>query len=274
MYKSFEVATPVNREELLDYLRPDLCNCLYMYLDIDIYEIGGGVINVWLQRGDDREIILVAMKYADSFQLYARDADVSRVNFDSLAALIRDYDAMRVSATQDLIKELERYFSDTYDASYGSVMEICKYRKMKLDDVVVEEATREDIPEIASIIQADEDLGQSYSVGELIRQFDSRYVSNAGKSFVIRVDGAIAAHLSFSVITDSYVIEAYTIVRPEFRNYPYGALLDSYVTNTVVPSMGKRAFAFMQEPRRIKLFEIMGNPVVGTYGKLIRRQDN
>ena len=269
-----EVLVPVDstcKDELLDFLYPDVGNCLYLYMDIETYEIGGGVIDVWVQRDESQGIVLVAMRYSDSFQLYAREGMEDSVNYEALAELIKAHDAMRVSATEGLIQKLADQMDDSYEMSFGSVLEIRKYKKMKVDGVTIEEASREDIPEIAALIQADEELGQSYTVEELVHQFQSRYDANSGKSFIIKVDGVIVAHLSFSAITEKFVIEAYTIVRPEYRGFPYGAVLDSYVTNTIVPSMGKRAFAFMQEPRRIKLFELMGNPVVGKYGKLVRK---
>jgi hypothetical protein len=270
--RSFEQAGPANRDELLEYLRADLGNCLYLTLDVDMYEIGGGTIDVWVQRGTGGGIVAVAMRYADSFQLYAREVDLDRVDYSDLVKLISSTDAMRVSAPGGIIRNLLDSLGETYDDSYGVVMEMVKYRPMALDDIEIIEASREDIPEIVNLILMDEMFGQSYEPHEMVRQFEARYDEGSGASYIIKAEGKIVAHLGFAAIGRDFVIASYTIVHPEYRSFPYGALLDSDFINNTLPSIGKRGFAFMQEPRRIKLFEIMGNPIIGEYGKLLKKR--
>lgn len=269
----FSPASPTERDEILGYLHSDLGNCLYLYLDIDTYEIGGGVIDVWLQRDEQGQIAAVLMRYADSFQAYARDEAVESVDYDWLVSLARELDVTRISAPGAVIRQLLAHgLSEDYDDSYGIIQELVKYRKMSSPDIAIEKAAREDIPEIARLIRMDEMFAQSYDVESLIRQFEARYDEGMGASYIIRVDGKIVAHLGLSAISKDFVIASYTIVDPTRRDYPYGAFLDSNFINNTLPSMGKRGFAFMQEPRRIKLFDIMGNPTVGEYGKLLKKQ--
>lgn len=265
-------AQPLDKTEILAYLKPDLGNCLYLFLDIDTYEIGAGVIDVWIQRAIDSTIIGIAMRYMDSFQLYARQENIDKVNYADLANLIKCAEAMRVSAPKGIIRALKSMLEESFDDSYGVVMELVSYKSLSNLNVHVEEASRGDIPEIVNIIVNDEDLGASYELQEMVKQFEERYDQGMGKSFVIRKDGSIIAHLGFSAITSEFVIAAYTVVKPENRNYPYGAFLDSYLINLLLPRLSKRGFAFMQDSRRIKLFELMGNPIVGEYGKLLRKE--
>ena len=266
----FQEVMDDERGQILLYLEPDLGNCLYMYMDIEAYEIGGDVISVWVQRGDDDSIIAIAMRYSDSFQLYARESDYQLIDYVSLASLLKALDPMRISGPVEMINRLASSLGADYELSVGSVLEIKKYRNLKPDGIEVEKATREDIPEIAALIKSDEELGRAYSVEALIDQFESRYDTGTGVSYIIRVDGVIVAHLCFSAITDKFVIEAYTLVHPAYRDYPYGAILTAYVTNVVVPQLGVRGFGFMQDQRKVRLFELMGNPVVGEYGKLLK----
>ena len=270
---SFVPATPAERDEILDYLYPDLGNCLYLYLDIDNYEIGGSVIDVWLQR-DDESIVAVTMRYSDSFQLYAREEDLATVDYVWIANAIRELDVMRISAPAHLVdhlKELDAFAR--FEASYGTVMEMVKYRPFCDEGIVIEDATVDDIPEVIDLIMMDEELKQGYDRDEMITQFATRLEDGTGRDFIIRNEGKVVAHLGLSAISDKFVIAAYTIVHPDYRSYPYGAFLDSNFINNILPGMGKRGFAFMQDPRRIRLFEIMGNPIVAKYGKLNRYVD-
>lgn len=270
---SFRRAEAADKDELLAFLRLDLGNCLYLYLDIDKYGIGSSVIDVMVQRREDRSLLAIVMRYADSYQIYAPEDSVAEVEYSDLIKLINETKVNRVSAPRSIIQKLLVGLKDLYTDSYGVVMELKKYKPMTISDIVIEEAEREDIPEIVKLINSDDDLGQSYEYCDMLRQFEDRYDQGMGKSFVIRKNGDIVAHLGFSAITTEFVIAAYTVVKPSYRDFPYGVFLDSYLINSILPSLEKRGFAFMQEPRRIKLFELMGNPIVGEYGKLLRKEE-
>ena len=270
--ESIRPAFSAEQANLLKYLKADLGNCLYISLDIETFGLEGDKISVWVQETLNDEYVLVAMKFADSFQLYCREADFGRVDVERLADLMRPYCPNRIFGPRKLIDALMRLWQNEYDVSYGFVLEFKKYRRFNSDDVHIEIASAEDIPEIVDLIMMDEELGQSYDREKFIDQLTSSLSDGTGASYIIRADdGKIVAHVAFSMISTECVIVAYMIVHPEYRDFPYGAFLDAYYINDLLPAMGKRGFAFMHDKRRIALFKAMKNEVLGEYGKMLRK---
>ena len=135
----------------------------------------------------------------------------------------------------------------------------------------VEEATEEDIPEIADLLLTDEEFGASYTKKELEDQMTGRLKTGMGTSYVIREDGKIVTTLSIVAQTEGFRVASLTMVDKDYRHTMYGTLVDSFLINELGKD-GKRLFAFMTDERRIKMFIIMGNKLAAEYGKLIKNK--
>ena len=162
------------KEKVLSFVSSDVANCLYLFLDIEMYDLAGDTIDVWLQECENSTIVSVIMRYEDSFQLYCRETDLAKVEFESIATLLRSFDPMRISAPVGMIRGLYAYFSDDYEDSYGSIIALKKYRKFEDDNIKIEKATIDDMPEVVNLIMLDDELGQSYDYSSMVRQFQDR----------------------------------------------------------------------------------------------------
>ena len=57
------------KNRILEYLKKDIANCIYLYLDILNYGISTDNVTVWMEE-DHQGIQWIMMKYYDSFQIY------------------------------------------------------------------------------------------------------------------------------------------------------------------------------------------------------------
>lgn len=262
----FVLARAEDAQRILDYLYEDIGNCLYIYIDIKEYGIGGDVIDVWLQEADGA-IVAVLMRYSDGFQIYARSFDADCVDVKCALDLMSNHGGMRLMGPRTLIERCELLMEQEAKTFYGSVFEIKHHHLLHDDAMQVEEATVDDVPEIVDLACA---LLPDMSVGHerdaTIRVFRNRLENGTGKNWIIRVDGKIAAHLAISASCDDIAVLSQKFVAMEFRTYPYAAVLDSYVINTAMPAMGKRGFSLVMDKRIIRQFQLMKNPIVGEYG--------
>ena len=60
------------KNRILEYLKKDIANCIYLYLDILNYGISTDNVTVWMEE-DHQGIQWIMMKYYDSFQIYSRN---------------------------------------------------------------------------------------------------------------------------------------------------------------------------------------------------------
>lgn len=256
-------ATQNDQEKILRYLEPHVEECVYLYLDIYQYGIGSDMIEVWYEP-DEESYKLIVMKYFNCFQVFSQDN-----GFDpaELVRLSEQYHIDRIFARRATIEYILPYFNNRFFAEFGKVVEMKKHRDFSKMYDLVETATVEDIPELVQLLLTDEENAKSYSYEELAQFFKDLYASGIGKSFILRQDGRIVATVTISARTDIFIVGAYTMVHKDYRNTLFGSVVDSYIIN--VAKGEHRFFGFITEPRRIRMFQALGNPVVAEYGKLI-----
>lgn len=263
----FRQADQSETEQILSFLYEDIGNCVYPYIDIKDYGFPNETIDVWVEE-ESGTYISVLMRYLDSFQIYVRDNTPNDDRVNDIVALMQEHQIKRIQGSTETIRQCAEHFGDVADVYYGKVFELLHHRPYKPDVVDIEEASIEDIPEIVDLILSSPEIGKGYDRESTIKAFESRAKTGDGKSWIIRVNNEIAAHVCYSASCDKFVVGAFTVVAEKYQSYPYGMLIDSYFIEVVLPMLKKRGFSFITEKRRIRLFEMLGNPVIGEYGML------
>ena len=258
-------ATNDDKSKILSFLKEDISKCLYIYADLSTMAIDGSRITVWFSE-EEGKLKNVVMKYYSSFQLYGR---FSEEDYSWIAVAANNYNVGRIHGDKKAINELIRYVDCSYRDFYG---EIFRFEKCKVADYegIVKEATPEDAKEIAELVMLDEMLSHGYSVGELEEQFYDRIRHRTGRSFVIRDNDAIVGHICYMVETDIFCISGFIIVDPSCRNLLYPYLLQ-YAAYNIAKNEGRDHYFFVDQDRRSKMFQAMGNPISSYYGKLIKK---
>lgn len=251
-----------DKEQIMQFLQKDLKNCIYIYIDIMNYGICSENMKVWIDM-EGKELSLVVMKYYDSFQVYSRqmERDITPV-----AELLQEYPVAMISGRRDLIERLNKECVG-YKATYGAVFVMDRYRNIKTHTEILK-ATEADAEEIAELVCLDEELGGHYTVKGLTAQLRERIRTKTGRSYIIRENGALAAHTATYAEADKIAVVSGTIIRPECRNKNYYMLISNYMMEQLAKE-GKTAYTFSISEKMIQYHEKL-HTKCGEYGKLVK----
>lgn len=255
--------------EILEYLKKDIADCLYMYIDIKKYGLNNPHMKVWIERDKkDDSLKTVVMNYHGSIQIYERTDDWNK---EWIKELLLKEKIKMVSGKETVIKELAAMLGNTYDNSFGSVYQLKEYRKF--DNVeTVEYAGENDVQEIAALICSDEAFTANYKIEALAEQLLERMNSGMGRNAVIRKDGKIVAHIATYAEYENIAVTSGLIVHPDYRKSGYGFITEGYLVNELLKE-NKDVYTFVLEPKRAALLDAVGGKLCGKYGKLTLKKD-
>lgn len=259
-----ELAKEKDLQEIFTFLRENLADCLYLYIDVKKYGLQNPNMTVWLERkGEEQRIHTVIMKYYDSLQMVSDAEDWDKGWLKELI-LKRRYNS--VSGKASMISELASMLEQFYHTSYGVVFRLEEYRKFE-DADMVEHASERDMREIAELICTDAFFRACYSTEILERQLRERLQSRMGRNVVIREDGKIISHIATYAEFEDIAITSGMITHPDYRNSIYGFLAESFLTNELL-NEGKQVYTFVIDKPRKKLLTLMGAKICGEYGRM------
>ncbi len=250
-------------EEVLAYLKNDIPNCLYMYIDIEKYGIKNENITVWFDTDETGKISTVIMKYYNSVSIYSKN-DVYDV--EKIVEMINSLKVSTINAKKAIIEAIEPMLADDYFAEYGYVFRFDASKELDCPDEITT-AELSDMKEIATLICADSDFAAMYNVDNLAKQLGDRMQSNFGRSYIIKNDGRIIAHIASYAEYNHIATTSGLVVAKEFQNGVYGLALENYLVNRLWED-DFVVYTFVVKKLRKKLLEITGNTQVGEYGKL------
>lgn len=262
---SMRLAGEEDRDSLLGYLKKDLGNCLYIYMDICKYGFCSPHMQVWVEEDG---MNLVLMKYYDSLQLYAASEDWS---LDAVLDKIQEYSIRMISARRDIIERLRKnvYCQEYYEENFGHVFRFQHYKTLISDKIHIQKAEPSDSDEIARLMRMDSLFSENYEESELSLQLCERMKNGMGRCYVIRAQDHIIAHIATFAEIANLAVTSGLIVHPEHRNLPYGTVLESYLVNCLQKE-GIDVFTFVNERKRYKLLKALDCEECGQYGKLTR----
>lgn len=252
--------------EVLHYLEEDLPSCLYIHGDIVRYGLNDPNITVWYSEKDGK-LNAVVMKYFTGSHVYSKDLDY---DLDEVVAKLREIKPDRISSQRPIVEALAPILAEDYDAEYGSVFKLSKFRNLK-PTVEIERATVEDAEAIADLMMTHEMYSSSYQKEELTAELKDRLGRGIGRSYIIRDGDRIAVHDSVMIETDTYAVEGLLLLHEDYKNTWYGAFMDSYMVNDLGKE-GKDLYCMIAEGRRMESFIRFGNEVAAKYGKLCLKQ--
>lgn len=253
-------------DSVLEYLKKNVADCLYLYIDISIYGLNNPNMNVWVSRKNG-EINTVVMKYFDSFQIYSESEEWDE---QGVLDLIYEYGVTTISGKKRMIERLAPILGDIYQAAYGIVVKEDKYRSLKQFEQV-EQATIDDVQEIAELMCTDEEFGSNYSVEVLANQLADRIKTRMGRNFVIRQNEKIVAHVGVFAETHDVAVESGLIVSNEVKRSLLGVIIHEYIKMKLI-SEGKEVFAFRIKDNMIRCADVANIGVCSEYGKLTKEK--
>lgn len=255
-----------NLERIREFVARDISKCIYMYLDVNQYGLDNPNMKLWILTSVNTKVICgVAMRYHDSISLVTNG---SVQDLSPFVELIEQQKPTMVSGDLDLIKAVSESCSIEYDLEEGYVYDITDYRVLD-GEADIQPALDSEMREIAQLICSDESIGSYYDVDDLEEQLRTRKENGTGRNFVIREDGVIFAHIATYAEGMGIGVTAGLIVDEQHRDKPYGTFLESYLVDSMRKD-GLRAFTFVTNRKRARLFDAMGGKLCGRYGKMTR----
>lgn len=248
------------KNRILEYLKKDIANCIYLYLDILNYGISTDNVTVWMEE-DHQGIQWIMMKYYDSFQIYSRN---TLYELENILHLIQTHRVSMISGPKSIIQQIEKKCG-LYHASYGEIFLMDHYRKIDSGHPI-EKAKEADAREIAELICGDPEIGGHYEAENLAAQLTDRIRTGTGRSYIIRESGNIAAHSAAYAETRDIAVVGGTIVSPDYRNTDYYLLLSNYLLQELLKK-GKRVYTFAVSSKMINYHKLL-HKKCGEYGKL------
>ncbi len=261
-----QLATASEMEEILNYLKEDIPNCLYIYLDLIKYGLENPNMKTWIDR-DDGAIGFIVMKYHDGFQIYSRGPIQ---NTSEILTLIEEYQPERVSGNEPVIRQLEDLCANEYESSYGVIFRRTKEQLYRMPtEKRCAFANIGDIPEIVDLLLTEKDFEDGYSREELINQLEDRYRTKMGRSMVIRESGKIVGHMATFAETESIAIVSGAVMHKSYRNSDHFVVLADEFYDQLCRIEQKDAYFFSINKRQIALFSKLF-AICAAYGKLIK----
>ena len=251
---------------VLEYLENDLGNCVYLYMDIRKYGLDSSYIRVWIN--EEEQLSTVVMRYFDSLQIYA---DKRNVDMNGIQELVLKENVQMISGEKSLIDRLRscKKVEENYEAKEGYVFQLENYRVFPYEGI--ENGLPEDCQEIADLMCLDEGFAGNYDPKNLALQLQERMQTGMGRSYIIRKDGKIIAHIATFAEDMGIAVTSGLVVHPEYRDYPYGTIMESYLVNNLKKEKFK-VFTVVNERKRVKMLRAMGSKECGQYEKLMRKK--
>lgn len=258
-----------DEQRILDYIRPNLAECPYLYIDIKQYGVENKYIELWYDD-DEKGFSFVLMKYHNSLQLYSHTDEWDQ---QFVLDFIKKNQINMVNGKKSIIEKLEPSLNETYDKKTGWIFKNKSLNPHILgSDAEIEIATPEDAQEIAHLMCSDEQWGM-YDENDLELELRERIESGLGRSFIIREGGKIVAHDATFAETEDIVITSGLIVEKECRDKMYEAVLGAEMDKIFLEE-GKEKYFYYFDPKKAKIISRLGYRAVSEAGKLIRKSDD
>lgn len=255
---------------VLDYIRPNLGECIYLYIDVSVYGIDCPFLDLWFDEDEDG-ICFVVMRYHDSLQIYSH-----KDNWDksALMDIVQEYNIQAINAKCSMLDALDEELSEGFEKRTGWTLKGKSMADLKADGLPeVEIAGVEDTDEIAEVMRTSEHWRKMYPVKEkLASQLAERIESGMGRSLVIRDKGRIIAHDATFAETDDIVVGSGLIVLDEYADWMCNVALGVKM-DQMLREEGKEKYFHLSDFRRMKAFRKIGNTVVAETGKWMKKND-
>lgn len=261
-------ADSLDLKNIISYLKQDIADCVYLYIDITVYGLDNPNMKVWYDTDNDGNIDLVVMKYYDSFQLYTNK---ETYDVESVKELMDKYDVTMVSANCRMIRQLHPLCEEKYKADYGTVLKFGNVKKMisVKPHTVIRNARIDEMYDAAKLICTDPDIGGHYTPESLCKQLEDRMKTKMGRSCIIEENGEILAHVATYAEADGLAVCGGLIAKPEYSSKLYGFAVLNFLMEQLEKE-NREVFFFMMDPKLTKLYLKMGFNQCADYAKLTK----
>ena len=252
--------------EILGYIgEEDYPQCLYLYLDLIKYGCSSETTQTWIQY-ENESITAVVLAYHTALHIFSRN---NVFDAREVRDLVKETNPTIINARANTIKLLEPLLTDLgFISEFGHIGEWSGIVDNEDNNDVVK-AEEKDIPEIATLLYEDEDIGASYVFDDLLKQMKERLEQGYVRSYVIRRDGKTVAHVGTGAEMNGVCTIAYTIISPMYRGQGMAGKLYRYACGHLKRE-GKRIFSIYYPDNARRFHNKVGFVDICECGKLFK----
>lgn len=247
---------------IIVFLKENITECIYMYIDIKKYGVTNPAMKVWI---DEKPLTTVVMLYYESLQIYTIG---EKIDIEWLKKILQNKEITTIKGRHDIICQIMQGEQPNYRLEDGEVYQIDYYREFEISNDI-EHATPADAKEIAELICSEKKFAHNYDIKILARQLKDRMENSLGRNIIIRKHGQIVAHIATYAEYEDISVTSGLVVHPDLRKEGYGFMVESYLVNELLKE-GKKVYTFILEEKRSALMKSMGATLCGKYGKLTK----
>lgn len=251
-------------KEIKDYIGTEYGKCLYLYIDLVKYGCDSEFTKVWKVLGNNG-INMVMLAYHSALHMYSFAMDF---NEEEIVQFIRERNPSIICASKSIIERLKPFLvDDGYEYEYGHIGK--KTNVIQPKEGVKVERAQSDIEQIAKLLYEDDDIGASYTFDDLVSQIRERLSQGFVRSFVIKQDAKVVAHLGTGAEIDKLCTICYVITDPNYRGKGLSSALFCYACQQL-ESEGKEIFSVYYPENSRRLHHKMGFVDYCEFGKLYK----
>lgn len=255
-------ATETEKNRIINYLLPSVENCIYMYIDISTNNLSNKNIDVWFCEKESN-ISFVMMRYYNTFQIFGEKIFDECTEIENI---LRFFSPSMISGPKYLVEILSLRL-DGYEVQYGSVFRYNNYLSME-NSSDIEIADENDADEIAQLLYSDPGFFANYSLEDLRHQIRDRIITKSGRSYVIRRNDEIIAHVATFAENDKLAVVSGAFIKTEYRKEDFFDRISGYISN-VLNSEGKDVYSFTTNTKLTRWLNYI-HVKVGEYGKMVK----
>lgn len=258
-------------DEVLKILELDICDCLYLYVDLYKYRLTNENINFYIFTENDK-ICGVMMKYYTGLQTYANS------NYEEVAKGITEFvlenkDLTVVAGKKELLDLLKINDDEKWLYKETYIGERFKCDHLILDEYKIEAGTKNDLDELVNFYVNDEFYENAYpDKTVLYKQIEDRLESGFGRIFVIRDQGKIIAATQIMADTPKIALSGFGLVDKQYRGKGIAEYIIESVTD-LIKDEGKRFFGIWEVKKGIEKYMKLGTKLVAIGGKYILKKN-
>lgn len=257
----FKRCTNSDIERISEYIGADYASCLYLYMDLLKYGPNSDYTKTWILE-EDAQITCIALSYHTALHIYSHDS----FNIQEVIDLAIELKPSQICALKSIILAMEKPLALIgYGAELGYVGRLKSFEHRKSD--FVQRATVEDVDQISQLLYNDEGIGASYSLEDLKKQFRERLTHGFVRSYIIKDNGQIVAHLGTGAEVGNVSIITYVITDNRYRGRGYAKSLYQ-VACSDLELEGKEVYAVYYTDNAIHLHHSVGFKDFCECGKL------
>ena len=253
------------KDDILSYIGHEYFKCLYMYIDMQQYGCLSDYTKTWIQENEG-EITAVVLAYHGAMHVYSK-----RMNFvvSELSDFLLQRNPSIICACSDIIKLLEQQLcSNGFISEFGHIGKFTGSSK-QCGINSISRAEIKDIKAIAKLLYEDEDIGASYTISDLEKQIKERLQDGFVRSYVIRDNGNVVAHLGTGAEINNLCTISYIITAPQYRGRGLSSSLFAYACKQLTAE-GREIYSVYYPENSRRLHHKMGFADCCEFGKLFR----